>query len=1033
MPDYITSFRPRSRGQRKSATQIAETPEEQQSLLASTRDFGLAGLHTVGSLLSTVSRGTHGTINALTGGEGGFGNLDPIDSTGGIEGSRHFERLGLLAKNDPTKWEWRDPVAGVADIALDPLTYKFGVGLVMRAIKGASYLTGITKAGKAIAASKVGQAVASKVLKPALAETRGVADWRVGGKTHEDLADQMETYIRGVENSERAARATTSRLGRERIASGHIGPDSEDSFRMAAEGVDPSRFANTGPFDPSHPHVTELVAAKNAKRAEAQFAGVSHGLDDLNDIVGHFPRQLSESSVKSFWHDERKLSLKGFHRGTTGVNELLADPGLHAAITAAGSSRGAIRAAALSHIESNYAHLIERGITLKSGKVVDRYKRLATKIADSPSLTKGRLFGNDPYSDFERYITRIDKRVLASEPVYESIKRNLAKGGVADGVPVGRFLKQMGYSTNTAAGKIAEKLGMNALDPLVIKSVKGMRFDQKLAEQLADMAPGFKAPLAVDRFRNIRKFWKSGMRFGKAYTLSMPKSRMRDAIGGVVRNLLDGGGHYGDAKSLLAGRAIARSADDAIPEIADWLTKSGKAPTPENVTEAFRQLGGVHFGDSGFMNDLPAGQVGRSITDVTGDVLGQQKTTPFRQAFLDPLMTTFGRGPDPDVRWTGHGYMNPVTGIRGVGDTTKTTMPFINAAEQVAGYSDQVNRMAPFIQRLRRGESADAAREAVNAAQVNYSHTRMTPSERGLRDNFIPFYGFAKGSAIDTANQLLKPFYKGAKTGMTGTAQFINATDRAYGNDPRVPDYIQSGSSIPLNQLPDGTLRYLTGAGLMHEDATKRIGQILGGDTVGLGYGAASMLNPLIKTPAERTTQQVFHQRGAPISQAEPTVGRTLANIGEITGLRNAPADGSYNPPVKYTGDKYVDTLMSMMPFGVLGSTARQATDTRRGIGDVLVHGQEKDRTTLGNAASIATGLAPLLTGLQITDISPNSQTNTLRKNAERIARDAGAKTFQNVYFSEAELARLKQTDPELYKKQMQLQGILKKLNRKKK
>lgn len=1015
-------------GNRSVADEPAQTPEETRSLLSQAGGVGLSGLHTVGSLLSTVSRGTHGTINALTGGEGGFGNLNPIDSTGGIEGSRHLERMGILAKNDPTKWEWRDPLAGVADIAMDPLTYAAGVGLVKRAASGISNLTGLTRAAKAVAGTKVGKSVISNA--------RAIGDWRVGGKTHEDLADLMEPFIRGGEDSERATRAMTARLGRERVAAGHVGPDSESSFRMAAEGVDPTRFPNHGPFDPAHPHVTELVSAKDAARERAQMSGVARGLGDVDDVVGHFPRYLSDTAEQAVGgrgaselagtgteRASRKLSTKGFHRGTTGVDELLSDPNLHAAIAAAGTGRNARRAAALGHIEANYSDLIERGMTMPSGKVADRYKRLATKIVDQPNLTKSKLFGNDPYSDVEKYITGIDKRVLASEPVYTSIGRNLAKGGVADGVPVGRFLTNMGYETDIAAGMIAKKIGLDPLDPAVIKSVKSMKFDPKLADELADLTPNFTSPRAV---AGVKKFAKSAMRVAKAYTLSLPKSRMRDAVGGVVRNLLDGGGHYGDARKVLAGQEISLAADAAIPEIADWLSKSGKAATPENVTEAWRQLGGNHFGGSGVMNDIPANQVGRSLNEVTGHVFGQTPKTPMQQFITDPFMTMMGRGPDPDVRWTGssHGWANPIMGIRGVGDTQKTTMPFVNAAEQVASYSDDVNRLAPFIQKVRRGDTADAAREAVNSAQVNYSPTRFTATERGLRDNLVPFYAYAKGSTVDTARQLANP--------ASGTAQMIRATDRAYGNDQRVPDYIQSGSSIPLGQLPDGTLRYLGGGGFMHEDATKRIGQVLGGDTVGLGYGGLSMLNPILKTIGEKTTGQVFHQRGAPMSQADPTIGRTLANIGDITGLRPAPADGSHNPPVTFPGSSGVEALMGMMPLSVIGATARQATDTRRGIGDVMLHGQDEGRTAWDNAGSLLAGAAPLLTGAQINDISPRAQTYSLIKRAEDAAKASGAKTRADVYYNKAELERLKSDNPKLYEQQLKLQALLKGLKKKK-
>ncbi len=156
---------------KKKADQQPElSQEEQSSLLSKAGGHALSGLHTVGSILSYPSRVIHGTINALTGGEGGFGEniLNPLDSRGGIEGSQHLIRMGLLAKNDPEKWEWSDLHRGLADIALDPTTYINPFGLTKKGLNASKLAAGADDALKVgrVAQTAAGQRALMTVAAP---------------------------------------------------------------------------------------------------------------------------------------------------------------------------------------------------------------------------------------------------------------------------------------------------------------------------------------------------------------------------------------------------------------------------------------------------------------------------------------------------------------------------------------------------------------------------------------------------------------------------------------------------------------------------------------------------------------------------------------------------------------------------------------------------------------------------------------------------------------------------------------------------
>jgi hypothetical protein len=216
----------------------------------------------------------------------------------------------------------------------------------------------------------------------------------------------------------------------------------------------------------------------------------------------------------------------------------------------------------------------------------------------------------------------------------------------------------------------------------------------------------------------------------------------------------------------------------------------------------------------------------------------------------------------------------------------------------------------------------------------------------------------------------------------------------------------------------------------MHEPAAKMLGQVASGDVRGLGLNALSNLNPFMGRPLEQLTGKSFWRDGEPIENLESNSGRLLANIGELTGLR-PKGDHAFLPPVSFPGQKAADFVSSLTPAERLLSTARQLTDVRRGLGGLVMRGETEP--TLAGAAEVAKGLAPALSGLRLTDVSPQKQIFTLRKRAEKLAKEHGAKERLDVYFNKDELDRLKEIDPVLAEKQIALQHMVNRLKAKKK
>ena len=302
-----------------------------------------------------------------------------------------------------------------------------------------------------------------------------------------------------------------------------------------------------------------------------------------------------------------------------------------------------------------------------------------------------------------------------------------------------------------------------------------------------------------------------------------------------------------------------------------------------------------------------------------------------------------------------------------------------------------------------------SAAKQVGEAQVNYGNREFSEFEKKIKQ-YVPFYSFSTRAGKQVLSELAHN--PGGRLGM-----LLKAENRMQGSDPGIPDSVSSGTAIPFpwGQPDDGTKRFATNFGLMHESPVHTLGALAGGNLRGAGYDLLGMLNPLVKTPLEHVTGQSFYQRGEPQEHLDPNIGRILSNVGVMSGLRDKDAG-----PVNYFGqsttgkslEAALETALAVSPFSRMATTAKQLTDNRKGVGAKAVN---------------------TLTGARLTDVSPDKQRFVIQQRAKKLALAAGARSHADVYFSKAELSKLKETDPVLYEKQVRLQAILSNLNRKKK
>lgn len=1009
----------------------------------------MSGLHRIGSVLSTPSRLIHGTINAgldaaLGENTGGFGNLNPIDSTGGFEGSKHLERAGLLAKNDPTKWELRDPLAGVADIAMDPLTYAWGVGLAKRGVTGLAKATGLT----------------DHVVKPAISVAKKsfpVRAWRgnmsapVQGVMDADLQDLMVPNFAVKQHAKNRAAEMAVRWGMEQKAAGF----DDKTLRQVMEGVtSPSQIA-----DPLHREVlTRLKTEYDGVRKSGFDAlkergtGYSAALDDVlpsGKSLTFFPRRRSrgagdvgEAFATSGINDSkvRKRLFKGFEGGTARLNEILHE-------TAKAAKGMSSHKDVAAHLLDNYGREIAKTFKNSKGKNVNRHKLLGHYIFKNRDFLSGvtkesgkinYLFGNSPIDDMARAVERSLTRKANADTLAAAVAKVAklpvdAAGNKVNGVTVRELLQGLKYRPAEKVGKgfldhvannhAAELMKRTGVDvkatPDARLKLLDMTVTAKQAKEMRQLSPKFSAPDAMNETTDV---FRRGMSGWKAYTLAFPASRMRDAVSGYLQNALHGFGlpgrsGYRDAARLLRGDMVVNDYRH-VPEVQRFFAKTGVDPlkaTQADQTNALRQIVAVHApSEHSIIADLPTAQIGSQLADVVHNVPGQMKETTFNQLVGAPMRALMGKD---GATWT-----KPISGVRGASATPlkHSTMAPIRASEIFSGNVDRLNRTAPLLEGMRRQKlpheqlldaagnarapSAHEIADAVNRAQVNYDPATYSAFEKGIKSYAAPFYAFNSRMLPETAKQLMNP--------ASNTSKLARVVDKMGVKSPGVPDYVNESYSIPMGRTADGSLRYVTGLGLMHEPATQMIGDAIGGNARKLWYTAAKSANPLLGKPAEAALGQSFWRDGQPTEELESTTGRLAANVGELTGLRPAPTEpGAYNPTVKYPGRDAVDFMLGMTPGDRVLKTLNQLTDTRRGPGEVAMHARDPGRTAADNAASLLTGLAPVVSGVRVTDISPKTQMKTLKKKAEQLAVSHGAREIKRVLFTKAEIQKLLESD----------------------
>lgn len=573
----------------------------------------------------------------------------------------------------------------------------------------------------------------------------------------------------------------------------------------------------------------------------------------------------------------------------------------------------------------------------------------------------------DPGLASGKYARQAAAREASAEATYDAIQRGVPRAQAmdqAETVAAKELFDRAGINveSNQTVAQLAKRLPDMTKDTIAAALKQGtLRIPKAMADDALAIVKGFTGSDTTGPFRElfdaVQGLWKT-------VVTARPNFQPRNFLSGQVQNVINGawdGGSFREAWGII-------HSGQPIPGMAQWpglqaeLVARGMNVTDQDAFKLFQELvyrnqligGAVNQGAEEAVD--VASDLGRSMPGQRPWQWGEQVTGPFTS---------------PEASW------NPLN---------RENFPAYKLNQNLGWATESMNRLVPFINKLKGGMTADAAADAVKLIQVDYSPAAFTGFEKAWMKRLMPFYSFQKGMIKYLVNEL----YQHPAGPL---AQTIRASADLTEGGQVMPDYVTQGGAIPLGLNAEGGPRVLAGFSLMHEDPLQLLGvpaKWLTGESglgdVGqeMGLEVLSRTNPFIKAPLEATTGVSFWQRGPggprDLQDQDPVLGRTISNL---TGQKEAAEL-----------PRWLESLASNFA-GPLPTIARQATDPRK-RSDMFAGTPGMEWT--GSLPGLPFWARQLL-GAQIVDVSPRSQDTIVRELATKALMDTGfGKTFERAY-----------------------------------
>ena len=658
----------------------------------------------------------------------------------------------------------------------------------------------------------------------------------------------------------------------------------------------------------------------------------------------------------------------------------------------------------------------EAGTIIQEGDALthameDRFEALVDHMMDMPVYRDtGGLFGN-VFTDMESGFMAAAHSIGAAESTTKILSEGLQNGALlaratARGkeITLGALLNHPAFA-RLDPEHIYGRLAANNMD--LVKSItkkigKGKLKEGEGLREFNDQLSKLRVPAEIKddfvrswEFINARpddtgvkaavgNTFRSMTALFKAGVLTHPARYMRDFTSGQIANMYNK--MFSPSAFMSAKNALFNQADKNllnIPQVTEYMSHRGMEKTAENATRAVREMYAARRGHaSSAYRDLDSPN---TVMDAGNDLESMMDVFPggtsgIRDLAKEMTATAFGRRRKEGASLGSAFWPANIAGVNG---RRTTEFGAVAAGNIVGKHTDDMNRLVGFIERMKRGDSADDAMKMVDRVQLNYDPRTFTPTEQMLKKVF-PFYSFMSRQLAYVGSELMHN-----PAGPLGT--IIRAGRHQQDEDEFLPPGVKGTMAIPVGggddplskalawgrskDLPEGTKNYLAGMGLMFEESLNMLAPESSSEAL---RTVGKSLNPLIKGPIEWATGVSLFQGGPmggkPLHDMDPVMGRILSQLGLQEKLPSQQAKPIF-------GSRVAEFAASNSPISRLLSTTRTVLDDRKGV--------------LERAMNVTTGL-------RIQSVSPEQRRRGLRDQTDAIVRDLGGRAFSNMTISQS-------------------------------
>lgn len=286
-----------------------------------------------------------------------------------------------------------------------------------------------------------------------------------------------------------------------------------------------------------------------------------------------------------------------------------------------------------------------------------------------------------------------------------------------------------------------------------------------------------------------------------------------------------------------------------------------------------------------------------------------------------------------------------------------------NRVSNVFDKGIKLGTMMAVLEKRGKDVKFDDVYKEVSKALLNYQSKEFSQFERQVLKRIFPFYGFMSRSVAMVAGEL-------ATNPGGRLAQTIRAQRHMQDSEGYTPYELQDTAAVPLGKDAENNLRFLTGFGLMHEDAMQYLAPTQG--YRGLLQKLLGSANPVLKQPIEYAlnTSTFFEgpMGGRRLDDLDPTMGRLKQLIGERIGLLDPLKPGQSPKPI---GGSVTESMVASSPAAAWLRIARTSLDPRKGTTEKL---------------------ANIFTGVRTKTMSPEAQIREIRDRINAVEIELGAR-----------------------------------------